>query len=207
VFGAFGLAGRFEAYFEADYSRRRGAIGATRVAGEPIGRPHATGPTVWRYGRAGPEGRELAGLLGIEEAVRPKSAAHTSQEAFMLGNRNATPTVAVKDTEVARKFYEGMLGLKLIEGQQPEVLLYNTGNSRLLVYKSQYAGTNKATAITWFVGDDVDGVVQSLKAKGVGFEKYDFPNSTREGDVHVMGGVRAAWFKDPDGNIHSLVNR
>jgi hypothetical protein len=53
---------------------------------------------------------------------------------------------------------------------------------------------------------DVDGTVRDLKAKGVTFERYDLPAMTHEGDVHVAGHLRAAWFKDPDGNILSLVN-
>jgi len=41
----------------------------------------------------------------------------------------------------------------------------------------------------------------------VTFERYDLPGTTREGDVHVTGELKVAWFKDPDGNIHSLVNQ
>ena len=48
--------------------------------------------------------------------------------------------------------------------------------------------------------------MQALKAKGVTFEHYDMPGMTREGDVHVGGKMKAAWFKDPDGNIHALVS-
>ena len=55
-------------------------------------------------------------------------------------------------------------------------------------------------------GNDVDRIVQSLKAKGLKFEHYDMPNTTREGDIYVAGGMRIAWFKDPDGNIHSIVS-
>ena len=124
----------------------------------------------------------------------------------MLRNQGATATVAVKDMEAAKKFYEGSLGLKPVDSEGPEVLLYKTGKTKLLVYKSQFAGTNQATGVTWTVGDDVDDLVKSLKAKGVAFEHYDFPDTRLEGDVHVMGDLRAAWFKDPDGNIHSLVN-
>lgn len=75
----------------------------------------------------------------------------------------------------------------------------------MLVYESQYAGTNKATAVTWPVGD-VEGVTRELKEKGVSFEQYDMPGMTRRGDVHVAGSMKAAWFKDPDGNIHALVS-
>ena len=55
---------------------------------------------------------------------------------------------------------------------------------------------------------DVDKVAAALKEKGVRFEQYDnMPGATRDGDIHVMGEMRAAWFKDPDGNILNIVNR
>jgi hypothetical protein len=56
------------------------------------------------------------------------------------------------------------------------------------------------------VGDDVEGVVRALKAKGVTFEHYDMPGMSREGDIHVGGNMKVAWFKDPDGNILNIVN-
>ena len=121
----------------------------------------------------------------------------------MLGDKDAIATVAVKNLEVAKKFYEGTLGLsKVMENE--EVLAFKTGKSTLFVYRSQYAGTNKATAVT-FVADEVDNLVQTLKGRGVTFEHYDLPNMTRQGDLHVAGEMKTAWFKDPDGNIFSVV--
>ena len=123
----------------------------------------------------------------------------------MLGKYDAIPTVAVKNLAAAKKFYEGTLGLKQLEAEGEEVVTYGSGSSRINVYRSQYAGTNKATALTWSV-DDVESEVRALKAKGVSFEHYDIPGLKREGDLHVADGMKAAWFKDPDGNIFSIVN-
>jgi len=121
----------------------------------------------------------------------------------MLSDNDAIATVAVKNLEIAKKFYEGKLGLaKVMENE--EVLAFKAGTSTLFVYRSQYAGTNEATAVT-FVAEDVDEVVQTLKERGVTFEHYDLPNMTRQGDLHVAGAMKTAWFKDPDGNIFSLV--
>jgi catechol 2,3-dioxygenase-like lactoylglutathione lyase family enzyme len=126
----------------------------------------------------------------------------------MLGNREAIANVAVKDLRAAKRFYEGTLGLEQVDAEGDEVAVYAAGSSKLLVYHSQFAGTNKATAVTWRVGDDVDREVAKLKAKGVVFEHYDnMPDTKLEGDVHVSGARRVAWFKDPDGNIHNLVNQ
>jgi len=121
----------------------------------------------------------------------------------MLSDKNAVATVAVKNLETAKSFYEGTLGLTK-EMENEEVVAFRTGHSKLFVYRSQYAGTNKATAVT-FVTDEVDDLVQTLKDRGVTFEHYDLPKMTRQGDVHVAGSMRTAWFKDPDGNIFSLV--
>ena len=122
----------------------------------------------------------------------------------MLGDSAAIATIAVKDVQRAKKFYEGTLGLKPLDSPQPDVVNYKTGKNKILVYKSHFAGTNKATAATWEL-DDVESVVSQLKAKGVNFEHYDFPGMQLKGDVHVSGGMKAAWFKDPDGNILALV--
>jgi catechol 2,3-dioxygenase-like lactoylglutathione lyase family enzyme len=124
----------------------------------------------------------------------------------VLADKDAMATIAVKDTKVAQKFYEGMLGLKPAPEQEPGVLAYKSGQSTVLIYESQYARTNKATAATWVVGADLEGVVRALKAKGVTFEHYDLPGTTRQGDVHVAGTTKVAWFKDPDDNILSIVS-
>ena len=121
----------------------------------------------------------------------------------MLSDKDAVATVAVKNLEIAKKFYQGTLGLtKVMENE--EVLAFKTGKSTLFVYRSQYAGTNEATAVT-FVAEEVDDLVRTLKGRGVTFEHYDLPNMTRQGDLHVAGPMKTAWFKDPDGNIFSLV--
>jgi catechol 2,3-dioxygenase-like lactoylglutathione lyase family enzyme len=124
----------------------------------------------------------------------------------MLKDKEVMATIAVKDMNVAKKFYEGTLGLKKGEFDTPGGVVYESGRSKALVYVSQYAGTNQATAATWDVGDELDGIVKDLKAKGVRFEHYDLPDTTREGDIHVSGPMRMVWLKDPDGNILALAN-
>jgi catechol 2,3-dioxygenase-like lactoylglutathione lyase family enzyme len=126
----------------------------------------------------------------------------------MLGDKDAAAALAVKNMETAKKFYEGTLGLTKITGDDQMGILYKSGSSSILVYPSEFAGTNKATAAGWQVGDDLDKVVADLKSKGVTFEQYDnLPGVTREDDIHIMGDMRGVWFKDPDGNILSLVNQ
>ena len=124
----------------------------------------------------------------------------------MLKQANVMATVAVRNIDAARRFYEETLGLELAGTEGDAVRAYRSGGSTIMVYESRFAGTNKATAATWTVGDKVDEIVRSLTAKGVEFEHYDLPDTTRQGDVHVSGRTRVAWFRDPDGNILSIVN-
>jgi catechol-2,3-dioxygenase len=127
-------------------------------------------------------------------------------EEAMLQDKNAVANLAVHDLSVARGFYEKTLGLTPIH-QNAEVIVFKSGTSTINVYRSDYAGTNKATAVTWDVGDDLQGVVHELKSKGVAFEHYDMPGLKREDDVYVAEGMKVAWFKDPAGNILNLVSQ
>ena len=124
----------------------------------------------------------------------------------MLGDSDAMATIAVKDLETARKFYVEKIGLKPTGGDQKSVLNLGSGKSKITVYVSQFAGTNKATSATWVV-PDAEAVVNELKSKGVKFEHYDnLPGLTRKGDLHVAGSFKGAWLKDPDGNILHILS-
>src|SRR3954468_8296911 len=115
----------------------------------------------------------------------------------MLGDKDVIATVAVKDLARARKFYEGTLGLEVKNAEGSEAITFQSGKALLIVYRSEYAGTNQATALNWNVGDTIEQECASLKDKGVTFEHYDFPGMTLKGDVHVMRNFKSAWFKDP----------
>ena len=117
----------------------------------------------------------------------------------MLKDHDSSAIVAVSDLDRARAFYGGVLGLELAEEEMEGVLVYRTGATRLVVYHSEYAGTNRANAVVWGVGEDLDGIVAALEAKGAAFERY--PDIGRlEGNVHLAGGAKLVWLKDPDGN-------
>lgn len=123
----------------------------------------------------------------------------------MLSDKDVCATIAVSDMAAAAKFYGETLGLE--KGMEsPGGTFYKSGNSGVFVYQSGTAGTNKATYAAWMV-DDVEATAKALKDKGVSFEQYDDLPGEREGDVHIMGELKAAWFTDPDGNILNIVNQ
>lgn len=117
----------------------------------------------------------------------------------MLASLDAIPTVAVRDMARATRFYAEVLGLPLLQ-QEEGMAAFRSGTATLLVYASQFAGTNAATAVTWGV-PDVQALVHALEGRGVRFEQYEMPGIVREGAVHRGGGRSVAWCKDPDGNI------
>lgn len=123
----------------------------------------------------------------------------------MLEDAIVAATLPVDDRKAAKDFYEQKLGLKVSEEDEGGIT-YGRGPSKVYVYESQYAGTNQATAASWEV-EDLDGTVELLRQKGVTFERYDLPGTTREGDIHTMGSLKGVWFKDPSGNILSIVQR
>jgi len=123
----------------------------------------------------------------------------------MLRDFDAMATIAVRDLETAREFYEEKLGLERLGGEK-SVLTFKSGNSKVTVYVSAYAGTNKATSATWVV-PDAEAVVALLEEKGLQFEHHDnLAGLTREGDLHVAGSYKGAWLKDPDGNILHILS-
>jgi catechol 2,3-dioxygenase-like lactoylglutathione lyase family enzyme len=119
------------------------------------------------------------------------------------------PAIAVKDMAKARKFYEDKLGFKPDMDSEAGVTYKCSDGTGFLLYPSaENAGTNKATYATWSV-KDLEGVMADLSAKGVEFEDFDQPDAKTEDHVakYEEGGktMRAAWFKDPDGNFLNIV--
>lgn len=118
----------------------------------------------------------------------------------MLGDAQVYPVIAVADMDIAKEFYVNRLGMQL-ERENDTGTIVKSSNSKLLLYVSEFAGTNEATAALWQVSN-VDAVVDDLRGKGVSFEVYeDMEGVTLEGVVHIMDELRAAWFKDPDNNV------
>jgi len=118
----------------------------------------------------------------------------------MLKDRTSAAIVPCSDVATAKRFYTGTLGLTLA-ADHGDVFTVTTGESLLNVYRSDFAGTNKANAVVWDAGDEVEAIAAELRAKGVALDEYpEGFDAVRDG-VHVKGDFRAIWFKDPDGNI------
>ena len=120
----------------------------------------------------------------------------------MLGESTVVAMVAVSDLAAGKEFYGEKLGLTQVD-ENPGGVSYKSGSGLLFMYIAPSAGKNEATSANWDVSD-IEAVVADLKGKGISFENYEIPGATREGDIMIMGPMKAAWFKDPDGNILGL---
>jgi catechol 2,3-dioxygenase-like lactoylglutathione lyase family enzyme len=128
----------------------------------------------------------------------------------MLANARVEPVIPVSDIERAIEFYEGKLGLTIDERfeeipDNPSVR-FRAGQTFLEIYRSVGAGESRAT-IAGFEVDDIETVVDGLRKAGVAIEDYDLPGLKTEGGIANLGSSKGAWFRDPDGNILSLLQR
>jgi len=125
----------------------------------------------------------------------------------MLNRARITAIVPVSNVEAAIRFYGETLGLELVERRDdlPEnrEAEFRAGDGTLLAYESSGAGQSRHT-VAGFRVDDVDAVVPALRERGVVFEEYDLPDLKTVDGIAEAGGVRAAWCKDPDGNIIAI---
>lgn len=125
----------------------------------------------------------------------------------MISDLEPVATLPVKDMGAARQFYEGVLGLtSKMEGPDGSVV-YGAGSGAVMVYPSTFAGTNKATAVSFQVPmDGFDAEVSALRGKGVSFQTFDAEGLTWDDGVASFGDdYRSVWFEDPDGNILNVV--
>jgi len=112
-------------------------------------------------------------------------------------------TIPAKDMEGTRRFYEDVLGAQVLT-EDPGGILYRSGDSTFSLYPTEFARTAQHT-LGVFMVRDVEAVVADLRSKGVTFEDYDLPGVKTADGIAELGGFRGAWFKDPEGNILSVV--
>ena len=117
----------------------------------------------------------------------------------MLADAMVVPTVAVTDLDRARRFFEEQLGLPLLE-QTPYALRFGAGkNTQLAVRRGQ---PNVDQTVAHFEVRELETLVNDLISRGVVFEEYESPKTTKF--IAQVGLARGAWFKDPDGNVFGV---
>jgi catechol 2,3-dioxygenase-like lactoylglutathione lyase family enzyme len=121
----------------------------------------------------------------------------------MLKDMDPATMIPVSDVEKTRRFYEDVLGFTP-HHEDPGGITYRSGSGQFSIYPTQFAGTAQHTLIGWST-DDIEKTIDELAAKGVTFEQYDMGElKTDAKGIATMGDYKAAWFKDPEGNILSV---
>ena len=120
----------------------------------------------------------------------------------MFADSPCRPTIAVRDKSNAVAYFGGVLGLRLVDENQPGATFECGRGTYLEIYPSAFAGTAQST-VAGFQVSDLETTMRELRSSGIVFEDYDSPK-TVEG-IAQLGPNRGAWFRDPDGNIFALV--
>ena len=121
----------------------------------------------------------------------------------MLTNLPLRPSIPVSDPARAHHFYAATLGLKLLGHGAGGDMFDCNGVLVVLVVQAEAAGKGGYSLLTWLT-DNIEAEVNSLRARGVTFEDYDFPGVKTVNGIAALGADRVAWFKDSEGNILAL---
>jgi predicted enzyme related to lactoylglutathione lyase len=125
----------------------------------------------------------------------------------MLATSQAIPIVPVSNLERGITFYKETLGLELEEQNeslpQNREARFKVGSGRFGIYESVGAGQSRHTLVSFEV-EDIEATTDDLRSRGLAFEEYDMPGLKTEDGIADIGHERAAWFKDPDGNILAI---
>jgi catechol 2,3-dioxygenase-like lactoylglutathione lyase family enzyme len=121
----------------------------------------------------------------------------------MLGSINIVAFVPTRDTEKARAFYVGVLGLTFVKDDGFAMVLDANGIMIRVAKVGNDFTPAQSTILGWQVSD-IENIVRSLRAKGVHFEIFGFFKQDELGIWTAPTGDKVAWFKDPDGNVLSV---
>jgi catechol 2,3-dioxygenase-like lactoylglutathione lyase family enzyme len=126
----------------------------------------------------------------------------------MLGTSKATSGFAVRNLKQAREFYERTLGLavEVLDEEHGVARLMPADGCEVLMYLSADMTPASYTMLNFEV-DDIDGAVDELTGRGVTFERYDEFEQDEKGIVRGGPGPKIAWFKDPSGNVLSVLQQ
>jgi catechol 2,3-dioxygenase-like lactoylglutathione lyase family enzyme len=123
----------------------------------------------------------------------------------MLNTNQAFTSFSVNDIQKAKEFYGKTLGFELSDGPEGTLVLPLAGGNKALMYPKPNHQPATFTVLNFPV-PSVDKAVEELNGRGVRFEIYNEPNlKTDERGIMRGNGPTIAWFKDPAGNILSVL--
>lgn len=123
----------------------------------------------------------------------------------MLKSKKAFSSFSVNDLNKAKEFYQNTLGLDVSEGEMGILEINIAGAIPIMIYPKPDHSPASFTVLNFLV-DNIEQTVQEFNSKGIEFEQYDFDGlKTDEKGISRGNGPTIAWFKDPAGNILSIL--
>lgn len=122
----------------------------------------------------------------------------------MKSKVHAIPVLQAQDLKRARSFYEDKLGF-CPDLEEPEGVMLRAGDSSIYLYETS-AGPGESTVLSLYA-EDFDSAIEELRSQDVRFEEYDLPNLKTKNGIVDLDGMRAVWFKDPEGNVINVAER
>lgn len=121
-----------------------------------------------------------------------------------LAHSGVALMIPVTDVDRATRFYEKSLGLELTGTNEEGSALFAVGSDAQLVLLPRPGSRPSESTAMSFEVDDIAAEIRDLEDRGVAFEDYDLPGLTTVDHICEFGTEKAAWFKDPDGNVLCL---
>lgn len=123
----------------------------------------------------------------------------------MFKHKKAFSSFSVNDIQKAKEFFSNTLQLKVTDNPMGVLELNVEGSKDIMVYPKPNHEPATYTVLNFLV-DDINKAIDDLNAKGVVFEQYEGEIKTNEKGISTNpGGMKIAWFKDPAGNILSVI--
>jgi catechol 2,3-dioxygenase-like lactoylglutathione lyase family enzyme len=122
----------------------------------------------------------------------------------MFKDTKAFSGFSVNDLQKAKAFYHDILGLEVSENEMGILTLHIGSGAKIIIYPKPNHVPATFTILNFPV-PDVEKAVDGLIKRGVTFEQYGEPIKTDEKGIFRGGGPVIAWFKDPAGNILSVI--
>lgn len=124
----------------------------------------------------------------------------------MFETASAYAVLPASDLDRARRYWTDLLEAEPEMSMEDEAFFMTIGGVRVLVYRTQFAGTAQNTVLG-IESDDLDRDMERLREHGVEFNHYDLPGLTTVDGVAELDGLRTAWFTDSEGNIVAIGDR
>ena len=122
----------------------------------------------------------------------------------MFGQTKAVSSFSVNDLQKAKEFYHEKLGIETSEGMMGILTLHISGGGKIIIYPKPNHEAATFTVLNFPV-PDVEKTVDELIGLGITFEQYEGEIETNEKGIASGNGPKIAWFKDPAGNILSVL--